>query len=722
MAQTGVVLDKDQFNCSICLDVLRDPVTIPCGHSYCSVCIQNYWDQDDYLGIFACPQCRQNFTPRPVLARNTMLADVVEKFKNTRLQDAPSVAAALPSNQMIAEAGAGDVACDVCTGRKNKAVKSCLVCLASYCDHHLKPHYDSAAFKKHKLVSATQNLQETICPKHDKLLEVYCRTERQCICYLCLTDEHKGHDTVLLEAEIQDKQRQLGEMRQNSQLKIQQKEREVHELKQAIFSLTRSSRAAVEETDHVFTELIRSIELKRFEVRELIKAQEKTAVNIKCSVCTGRKGKAVKACLTCAGAYCTAHLKAHEERFHRGHKLIPATEEFKERLCPLHNDKVLKLFCRSEQQPVCALCVKDKHKGHEHVRLEEERAAQQVRPRFKLAEKGSVLYVLCSLHSTEAVVEESERVFSRLVRSIEKQSAELEELLRSQERGAVGQAEEQLERVQRELSELRRGGDELERLSRTEDHVHFIQKSKSFHFPVKSVELPSTDALTYLMYKSMRAALADLKDSLDQALEREFSRISEKVKEPDLTKSEPKTRTDFLQYHHDLTLDPNTVNPFLVFLERGHGVTTLAEAQPYPDHPDRFTSWAQVLCKAGMAGRCYWEVEWSGNGGVSIGVCYKNISRSGGGSECKLGHNAKSWSLDCSYSTCSFQHNKESLTISAPCFSRIGVYLDYRAGVLAFYGVSDKMVLLHKAKAAFAQPLHPGFWVGLGSTLKLCSP
>uniref|UniRef100_A0A3B3Z675 Uncharacterized protein n=1 Tax=Periophthalmus magnuspinnatus TaxID=409849 RepID=A0A3B3Z675_9GOBI len=279
MAQTGVVLDKDQFNCSICLDVLRDPVTIPCGHSYCSVCIQNYWDQDDYLGIFACPQCRQNFTPRPVLARNTMLADVVEKFKNTRLQDAPSVAAALPSNQMIAEAGAGDVACDVCTGRKNKAVKSCLVCLASYCDHHLKPHYDSAAFKKHKLVSATQNLQETICPKHDKLLEVYCRTERQCICYLCLTDEHKGHDTVLLEAEIQDKQRQLGEMRQNSQLKIQQKEREVHELKQAIFSLTRSSRAAVEETDHVFTELIRSIELKRFEVRELIKAQEKTAVS-----------------------------------------------------------------------------------------------------------------------------------------------------------------------------------------------------------------------------------------------------------------------------------------------------------------------------------------------------------------------------------------------------------------------------------------------------------
>uniref|UniRef100_A0A3B4Y879 FinTRIM family, member 67 n=1 Tax=Seriola lalandi dorsalis TaxID=1841481 RepID=A0A3B4Y879_SERLL len=272
MAQAGVVLDKDQFNCPICLDVMKDPVTIPCGHSYCCECIQDYWDQDDYLGIFVCPQCRQNFSPRPALARNTMLADVVEKFKKTGLQEDT-----MSANQSFAEAD--DVECDVCTGRKNKAVKSCLVCLASYCDVHVQPHYESAAFKKHKLVSASKKLQETICPRHDKLLEVYCRTDKQCICYLCLTDEHKGHDTVLAEAEIQQKQRQLGDMKQSSQLKIQLREKEAQELRQAIFSLTRSARAASEESDAVFTELIRSIELKRFEVRELIKAQEKTAIS-----------------------------------------------------------------------------------------------------------------------------------------------------------------------------------------------------------------------------------------------------------------------------------------------------------------------------------------------------------------------------------------------------------------------------------------------------------
>ncbi|XP_037313646.2 finTRIM family, member 67 isoform X1 [Pungitius pungitius] len=284
MAQAGLVLDKDQFNCSVCLDVLRDPVTIPCGHSYCSVCIQNYWDQDDYLGVFVCPQCRHNFTPRPVLARNTMLADVVEKFKKTGLQDAAVTAATATTATTTSAAGqnfaeADDVECDVCTGRKNKAVKSCLVCLASYCEVHLQPHYESAAFKKHKLVAASQKLRETICGRHDKLLEVYCRTDKQCICYLCLTDEHKGHDTVLAEAEIQHRQGQLADMKQSSHLRIHQREKGAQEIRQAIFSLSRSARVAAAESDAVFTELIRSMELKRFEVRELINAQEKAAVS-----------------------------------------------------------------------------------------------------------------------------------------------------------------------------------------------------------------------------------------------------------------------------------------------------------------------------------------------------------------------------------------------------------------------------------------------------------
>ncbi|KAL0201299.1 hypothetical protein M9458_004486, partial [Cirrhinus mrigala] len=150
--------------CSICLDLLKDPVAIPCGHSYCMSCITGCWDQDDQKGVYSCPQCRQTFTPRPVLGKNTMLAEVVEKLKTTKLQ------AARPDQ---CYATLGDVECDVCTGDKNKAIKSCL---------------------------------EMICPQHEKLLEIFCRTDEQCICYLCMLDEHKNHETVSAAAERTEKQ------------------------------------------------------------------------------------------------------------------------------------------------------------------------------------------------------------------------------------------------------------------------------------------------------------------------------------------------------------------------------------------------------------------------------------------------------------------------------------------------------------------------------------
>ncbi|XP_043081904.1 E3 ubiquitin-protein ligase TRIM39-like [Puntigrus tetrazona] len=178
-----VTFSQDEFTCPVCLDLLMDPVTIQCGHSYCKSCITGFWNDEDQNKVYSCPQCRQTFSPRPALAINTMLAELVEKLKKTKLS-------------ADCDAGAGDVQCDVCTGRKYRAVKSCLMCLESYCQTHFERHEEFHSRKPHKVTEATERLQEMICQKHEKILEVFCRTDQKCICVLCTMDEHKNHDTV----------------------------------------------------------------------------------------------------------------------------------------------------------------------------------------------------------------------------------------------------------------------------------------------------------------------------------------------------------------------------------------------------------------------------------------------------------------------------------------------------------------------------------------------
>ncbi|KAF4092039.1 hypothetical protein AMELA_G00016470, partial [Ameiurus melas] len=273
MAEASISVDQfsvDQFSCPVCLDLLKDPVAIPCGHSFCKVCINDCWDQDDKSGVYRCPQCRDTFTPRPVLRRNNMLAEVVEKLKKTEVQAASSA---------HCYTGPGDVECDFCTERKHKAVKSCLMCLASFCETHLKPHYEVPGLKKHKLVEASGNLQEKICSEHEEVLKIYCRTDQSFICYLCMMDKHKSHDTVSVKAYRTEKQSDLKEEQMKSQQRIQEKQKKVQELKQAVNTIKLSAQTAVEDSERIFTEMISSMEKRCSEVTEMIRAQEKAELS-----------------------------------------------------------------------------------------------------------------------------------------------------------------------------------------------------------------------------------------------------------------------------------------------------------------------------------------------------------------------------------------------------------------------------------------------------------
>ncbi|XP_034148015.1 E3 ubiquitin/ISG15 ligase TRIM25-like [Esox lucius] len=543
----------NSISCSICLGLLKDPVTIPCGHSYCMGCIKDCLDQEDDKGIYSCPQCRQTFIPRPVLNRNTILDELVENLKKTRLH-------AVPPDHYYA--GPGDVDCDSCTGRKLKAVKSCLVCLASYCETHLQPHYESPAFKKHKLVQASKQLQEKICSHHDKLLEIYCRTDQQCICYLCMLDEHKGHDTVSAAAERTEKQRQFGEKYLESQKRIGEREKKIQELRQTVDTLKHSAQAAVEDSERNFTELICYIEKRRSELKELIRAQEKVEVS---------------------------------------------------------------------------------------------------------------------------------------------------------------RAEGLLEQLEQEVAELRRRDVELKQLSHTVDHIHFLQSFQSLCVSPEYEFLPSITVYPHIYFEQVKKSVSELKDQIQDVCKKELDRISWEVTTVQIgPPAEPKIREDFLTYSYQLTLDSNSTNKYLCLSEGNRKVTWSNKVQSYPNHPDRFTIFTQVLCKEGLSGVCYWEVEWSGEC-VNVAISYKEINRKGGGHECWFGGNDQSWVLFCSTSRCCFIHNNTRTDIHVPCSSRVGVYLDHRAGTLSFYSVSDTMTLLHRVQTTFTQPLYPGFNVYNGS-VKILTP
>ncbi|XP_051954723.1 tripartite motif-containing protein 75 [Xyrauchen texanus] len=259
----ALLRDHEQYSCSICLDLLKDPVTIPCGHSYCMNCINECWNMEDQRGTCSCPQCRQTYHSRPSLNRSTVLAEIMETLRDT----APQV-----SESVLSLPGPGDIGCDFCIGRKFKAIKSCLECLASYCEAHVQPHYNVPALKKHKLVKAT--IMQT-CSKHDKLLEVYCRTDQKCVCMHCLMDDHKGHDTVPCTTERNDKQIKLADNQTKLKQTIQAKEKELQTMKMDIKSHSYSAKKAVENSKKAFTELVRFIEVRSTEVIKKIKAHEK---------------------------------------------------------------------------------------------------------------------------------------------------------------------------------------------------------------------------------------------------------------------------------------------------------------------------------------------------------------------------------------------------------------------------------------------------------------
>ncbi|KAJ8277132.1 hypothetical protein GJAV_G00071810 [Gymnothorax javanicus] len=321
--------------------------------------------------------------------------------------------------------------------------------------------------------------------------------------------------------------------------------------------------------------------------------------------------------------------------------------------------------------------------------------------------------------SAQEAVDDSEKIFTEVIRSIEERRTLVKNLIQDQEEAAVSRAQELLVGLEKEIVELRRRDAELEQLLHSEDNIHFLKNYRFYSIPSGPGDLPSISVSPQFSFEAVRESVLKLKGLMEDVWKGELVNISHAVKMAPLL--QPRTREEFLLYSCKLTLDPNTVYGKLSLCEEKRQVTRVKNLKSYPDHPERFDGWAQVLSREGLSGRCYWEAEWSGDDYVSIAVAYKSISRKGWTDNCGLGRNNESWSLCCAPSRFYFWHNNRSTEIPVPASSsRIGVYLDHRAGALSFYSVSETMTLLHRVKYKFTQPLYCAFGVYcVGSSARL---
>ncbi|KAG1937475.1 tripartite motif-containing protein [Pimephales promelas] len=251
--------DYLDYTCPLCTDTQRDPVTIPCGDTFCLECIKIYWDHSDHLGVYSCPQCQATFTPRPILRRN------VPHVGNPEPRPPPRELTPFPYFKR-------DALCDFCTGRRSKAVKSCLMCLAYYCETHIKPHYESATFKRHKLVDETGHLDRKICPQHEKGLELFCRSDQMCICVLCTVREHRSHNIVSADDERTEKQKVLVVTQTEVQHIIQDRMKELQELRHNVDVLKGNAPRAQTDSDKIFSEMLQAVERWHAEISQLIQA------------------------------------------------------------------------------------------------------------------------------------------------------------------------------------------------------------------------------------------------------------------------------------------------------------------------------------------------------------------------------------------------------------------------------------------------------------------
>uniref|UniRef100_UPI00398EBE70 tripartite motif-containing protein 16-like protein n=1 Tax=Pristiophorus japonicus TaxID=55135 RepID=UPI00398EBE70 len=462
---------------------------------------------------------------------------------------------------------------------------------------------------------------------------------------------------------------------------------------------------------------------------------------VACDTCIDKKLKATKSCLTCMVSYCEMHLRPHlENAAFKNHKLINPMKDIEQGKCYLH-EQHLEFFCKNEQSCICKKCTLDKHAYHEIIsvaraKAEKENELRETRinidKKIKAAENAIEKLQNNSssiLNSVSEVKPNIEKQFSDLMEAVQNAQKEVIEFLENEQSASLKQADGIRTHLEQKCAELKKTKQQVEALGKQKNTIQFLQEFCEWKKSSPDDLLPSVYIGLIDKLAGISAAVSESTENIKQLLQTAYKeKLKAFAKEEKLgfkttvavisaskrcfTHKQPKTRSEFLKYAATLVFDPNTAHRYLRLVNGDRKVSNSCPwLQPYPDHPDRFEHWRQVLCAESFyMARCYWEVEIRGEGAY-VGMTYKSIDRKGAESNGCITGNDFSWCIQWTGKEFLVWHGDVEVPGKVKKFSRIGVYLDYQSSILSFYGVEDTMTLIHKFESSFTEPLYPAFYL-----------
>ncbi|XP_063785125.1 E3 ubiquitin/ISG15 ligase TRIM25-like [Pseudophryne corroboree] len=253
---------RQELDCSICLSIYTDPVTLRCGHNFCRVCIDRVLDTQEAAGVYICPDCRAECQERPVLQKNITLCNIVGRFLSTQ-----------PDQE---ETG---IFCTYCIHSPVPAAKSCLLCEASLCDNHLRVHSKSS---EHVLSDPTTALGNRKCSVHKEILEYYCTEDAACICVSCRLDgEHRGHHVEMMDEAIKKKKEKLRNVLQKLTTKRAETEKRVQSLQERRREDQGKADGVTETVTALFRDIRRQLEdMEKTVLSEISRQEQRVSLSV----------------------------------------------------------------------------------------------------------------------------------------------------------------------------------------------------------------------------------------------------------------------------------------------------------------------------------------------------------------------------------------------------------------------------------------------------------